>query len=146
MSYNGLTAADIAAMQSTQINCNCGVGSSFFTTPVTTTTTTTTGINSNWNPTISTAWDSEKIKYSLYVGDTEITTEDIEFIQALRNANPDCAKAVAQMIQEFKDRNAWGSNQTLEKIKDDMITSKKEKVDELEKEIQKKKNKETRRQ
>ena len=45
---------------------------------------------------------------------------------------------MAQMIQEFKDRNAWQSNQ----IWNDVLNSKKEKIKELEQEIQEKRNQE----
>lgn len=78
---------------------------------------------SNWN--IATS-DSEKIKYTLNIGGTEITTEDIDFIKALRSVD-DSATVLTQIVQEFKD-------QTLLNIKDGMAASIKEKVKELEKE------------
>lgn len=39
-SQNNVTITDIAAMQTAQTTCNCGINSNFFTTPTTTTTTT----------------------------------------------------------------------------------------------------------
>lgn len=101
--------------------------------------------NFNWtipntNTTISTS-DTICPSCSINLNGTRLETNDIEFIHSLQAAgNGDCAAVLAQMIQEFKDRNIWTENQ----FKKDQIASKKEKVKKLEKEIQEKKNKENR--
>ena len=46
-SQNNVTIADIAAMQTAQAVCNCGINSNIFTTPTTTTTTNTVGTSYN---------------------------------------------------------------------------------------------------
>lgn len=97
--------------------------------------------NSNWTTTISTS-DTICPSYSINVGKTTLETSDVEFIRDLQAAgdNGDCAAVLAQMIQDFKDKNTWTENQ----FKKDQIASKKEEIKKLEKEIQEKKDKENR--